>query len=277
MTLHLKTIINSLLIALILFGCHEKTTEISNLIEDGKFIEAQELINQLSPEEKSTPEIKLLALKANSGIILINATKMVKQREYDQALDYLILKRNQYARFPFVIDTLNSKIRQWSIQGAEFYNSIKQYEKTYSFLIKADKNTRLNDEGILLLNETRKMMISGLWLGSSDQTKHKIRFKLTALTGSTFDGIAIVEGAMFENPIRGGFFDGNELSATMEYKYRIPITRSYPLSGIGRQVVGYNPGSENFTISGNVSNGIMKIAIKEINMVSHWTLKKKTD
>jgi hypothetical protein len=230
MKLHLRVLINSSLIALIFIGCQSKTTQISDLIENGKYAEAQELINQLSPEEKSSPEIKLLTSKAESGILLINATKMMEQKDYDQA---------------------------------------------YSCLIKADKNVRLNEEGIRLLSETRKLMISGLWLGSSDVTKHKISFKLNALTGSTFDGIAIVQGAMFENPIRGGFFDGNELSATMEFKYRSPITRNY--HGIARQIVGYDPGSENFTISGNVSNGTMKISIHEINTVSKWTLKKKKE
>ncbi len=205
------------------------------------------------------------------------AQKSVNEKLYDKGLDTVFNNIEQFRTYPALIETLSSRSRLWALQAAEYYIQTKDFYKAHYCLSRVDKVVKLSEDGARLLNETRKLVITGLWVGKANKGEGgTITMRLTALTGSTFQGVAELQWAMYESPITGGFFDGKELSANLVWQYRTPIT-GYGDHGIPNEVLGYHPGSSNFTMTGTLENGVLKIAIADARKISHWTLKKKTE
>jgi hypothetical protein len=272
---HRDSLLVALFSTILLIGCSGGKDKIASLIEQRQFNEARSRLDELTPEQKAKPEMLLLVARVDFGLLTDSVHSIISRNEFDSATKLLLENAPRFSAHQAVVDSLNNYARTIALEGARYYLDSGEYYKAYVCAARADKLAPLSGDGLELLNGARKRMLSGVWIGAADKGKRKVTIKLNALTNSTFEGTAYFENADYQSDVTGGFFDGEELSATLVSHYRIPIER-YDYGIRMRKVVGWQPASTNFTMTGSLADGLLKISLPSGKSVSHWTLHKES-
>lgn len=260
-------------ILFLLSGCKSKIDEISNLVENGKFKEAKNEINNLSVDEKGKFEIKGLLAKVKIGLLITEVDSLNSKNDFSKSIQVFLDSSNEFVNYSSLQNQWIDKFHYSAKLAAEYYLKTGEYEKASAYLIESEKYKPLDEKGKNLLNQINKLVLNGTWRGVSNLTQIGIVIKINTLTTTTFNGTAFIEGSRAFSPVQGGFFDGKNFSATMIFYSRMPLERSAGV-GLGRQIVGYIPDTKSFSLSGTVENKEMKLTIDELNAKSYWTLKK---
>jgi len=254
-------------------GCKSRSEEISYLIDNRKFQEAEREIERLEPKEKEKSEIKVLFAKAKLGTLFVEVDSLNSRNDFSKSTQKLSSYSNEFTNYSSIQNQWIDKFCNSAQLAAEYYLKAGEYEKALDCLSDFEKYKSLDEKGKNLLGRINKFVLNGTWRGTSNLTQVGIVFKINPLTNTTFDGTAFIEGSRAYSPVQGGSFDGKHFSASMIFYSRIPLERSAGV-GLGRQIVGYLPDTKSFSLSGTIENKVMKLVIDEFRTKSYWTLKK---
>ena len=203
-----------LTLTFIIFGCAKKN-QLHDLVESGKFKEANDFVKQLSDNDKSNPETKALIVKINAALLSDSASELTEQKQY---LDGVILISNhleQFSTYPQVHDSLNRIMINIAFTGASFFDEKKDYISAYNCLEPLGSlEGLLSEKQSSLLAQLTKSMLSGIWEGQSEKHKLHIAMRIDPMTQSTFAGRVQFKEAYILTELNDGFFNGSELSAT---------------------------------------------------------------
>lgn len=221
-------IIFTVILLFALIGCKDRVAQMSELVQQKKYVEAKRVYAEIEPETQSQPEVQALVLKIHEAEI----SDLITFKHYTDALNEI------------------HKL-QPNLQDSQEIKSLQA--KTEASL---------------------KSMITGKWVGQSDQDKAtKIFLCLQALTTTSFNGYAGIDNEYWyihRRPAIGvGTFNERELATTVDF-------------GRSGRFFGHIENPPLRAMAGTIENDVMKITLDDRPYITEkkpysWTLRKVSD
>lgn len=208
------------LIFLMLIGCQTKLEKISDLIEQKKFAEAEAVVNNLSSEEKKSPEVltaieRLRFCSTRSNLPnLNNSLGFIKSDSIFSILTQSFRKQSIY------LDSLITLRKINAFTGADELSKRGKIKEAYSLIIKYNHST-LNHSESTLLNNLMWKWLGGKWIGYVRRivSYDHVSLVIKPLSAKFFSGTLQTKQYSPAIPLQSGIFDGEEFSASYSIHY----------------------------------------------------------
>jgi len=217
-----------------ILACVTSKDKIAQLVESGKYAEANSMINRLSSQDRSGSEMQTLAAKCKAGVLMDSASTLVRSQEFSKAVQLVSDRLDQFSSFPQIQDSLRREMVSWAFAGATSFERNSDPISAYNCIAPIGEISRaVPPNQWASLERLTKEMLSGIWEGRSDKHKIHIRMRIEALTSSSFVGTVLFQEANIYCGLHGGFFNGSELSATYPIYNRPSSMGGYPVTEQG--------------------------------------------
>lgn len=211
MKLHNTIILVFLLLSLL--GYKSKKDEISDLIENKKYSEAQELIDNLKTEERNKPEFKKLQSLINFADVTRKIEEYRKKRRY-QGLSVDMILQTRFDDYPKLRDSLAHIRRSFTFEGAKYLTKKGNYFLAYYNLEDYSNDKTLTSNQQNLINSLRIKTLSGEWEGIMLKGKMHVRMLIEPISNTAFTGRVYFQEVGILSELYNGTINGNELTAT---------------------------------------------------------------
>ncbi len=202
-------------------GCTNHIKEIETILEDGRYCETIQYIDNLPESTRSEMEIQKLLAYAEYKLLLDMALYGLERDKNNEQVENMLELREKWTHLPDMVGKMDSVIKIWSNNAIDYKISISDYSGAYKFIQNIEQRNLGNLVPENKIRTIRMGLISGIWVGKSEKRNLTVRMRLDAITSTRFTGRVHFEEVHILTELENGHIEKDILSAV----YSIRISR----------------------------------------------------